>query len=76
MLTARFIALPTITLAQSEVADQLEVAWPDAPNWVLQESTDLVTWTTSPRAITTLDGKRSVSVDTNAGQVYFRLKFQ
>jgi hypothetical protein len=76
MLTARFIALPNITLAQSTVANQLEVTWPDAPNWVLQESTDLLTWTTSTRAIATLDGKRSVSVDTNADQVYFRLKFQ
>jgi hypothetical protein len=75
-LTARFIALPTITMAPAAEPGKLLVSWPDAPGWVLQESAELATWAASTRTITTLNGQRSVTVDASIGKVFFRLKYQ
>ena len=75
-LTARFIALPKITMAPAAEPDMLVVSWPDAPGWVLQESAELATWAASTRTITTVNGQRSVTVDASAGKVFFRLKYQ
>ncbi len=76
LLTARFITLPKITMATAAEPGKQVVSWPDAPGWVLQESAELATWATTTRAITTLNGQRSVTVDASAGKVFFRLKYQ
>jgi hypothetical protein len=73
LLTAQFIALPKLAIAPAATPGQLDFTWPDAPGWVLQESPDLMTWTTSTRTVTTTGGQNSVSVLTSEGQTFFRL---
>ncbi len=72
-LTARFAALPKIDSSPAAIPGQLLFIWPDTPDWVLLESTDLKTWATSVRTVTTTGGQNSVSVQTNEGQTFFRL---
>ena len=76
LLTARFITLPTVAVTPAATPGQLAVTWPDAPGWVLQESGNLAGWATSARIITTINGQRSITVNTSEGQVFFRLKYQ
>jgi uncharacterized repeat protein (TIGR02543 family) len=76
LLTARFIALPAISMAPAAAPDQLTVSWPDAPGWVLQESADLAGWAASTRPITILNGQCSVTIFPSAGRVFFRLKYE
>jgi uncharacterized repeat protein (TIGR02543 family) len=75
-LTARFIALPKITMAPGAAPGQIVFTWPDAPGWSLEESINLSGWATSARTITTLGGQRSVTVSASEGRVFFRLKYQ
>lgn len=72
-LTARFAALPKIDTSPAPTPGQLIFTWPNTPDWVLQESSDLVTWTTSTRTINTSGGKNSVSLQTSAGRTFIRL---
>jgi uncharacterized repeat protein (TIGR02543 family) len=76
LLTARFAALPSIAIAPAPAPGQLVFTWPDVPNWVLKESPDLVTWTTSTRTVTASGGQKSVTVTTDEGRVFFRLAYQ
>jgi uncharacterized repeat protein (TIGR02543 family) len=76
LLTARFVALPAITVAPAAGAGQLVFTWPDAPGWSLEESINLSGWAASTRDITTLGGQRSITVSTSEGRVFFRLKYQ
>lgn len=76
LLTARFAALPSITVNAAPTPGQLVFTWPDSPHWVLKESHNLVTWTTSTRLITTSGGQNSVTVTTDEGRVFFRLAYQ
>jgi hypothetical protein len=73
LLTARFIALPSLAITPAITPGQLDLSWPDAPGWVLEESDNLATWGTSTRTITTSNGQRSVTVDTSGGKTFFRL---
>jgi hypothetical protein len=75
-LTARFIALPKIAMVPAAEPGKLVISWPDAAGWVLQESGDLAGWAATTRTITTLNGQRSVTVDTGVGLGFFRLKYQ
>lgn len=75
-LTARFVALPKIVVTPAPVPGQLDFIWPDTPNWVLKESSDLSTWVTSTRPITTSGGQNSVTVTTSGGSVFFRLSYE
>jgi Divergent InlB B-repeat domain len=75
-LIARFAALPKLVATPAVTPGQLVFTWPDTPNWVLKESPDLTTWTTSTRTITTTGGQKSVTVNASEGRVFFRLLYQ
>ncbi len=75
-LTARFTALPALTPAPGPVPGQIILTWPDVPNWVLNESPDLIMWATTVRPITTLNGMNSVTVSASERRGYFRLAYQ
>jgi hypothetical protein len=75
-LIARFAALPRITAAAAPTPGQIVFTWPDTPDWVLKESPDLATWTTSTRTVTTTGGQNSVTVNASEGRVFFRLQHQ
>ncbi len=74
-LVANFSEIPKMIPAPAGDAAHLVVAWPEnAVGYALEESTDLVTWTPSSRAITTEAGQKSVVVPTAGANTYFRLK--
>jgi hypothetical protein len=75
-LTARFVALPTLTSAPGAAPGQIVLSWADAPNWVLKESADLLTWTTTTRTITTINGVNSVTISASERRGLFRLSYQ
>lgn len=75
-LTARFAVLPKIVKAASADPSKVAFTWPDNPSWVLKESSDLVTWTTSARPITTSNGQNSVTANKSEGHVFFQLVYQ
>ncbi len=74
-IVANFSEMPKVIPVPAGDAAHLIVVWPEnAVGYVLEESTDLVTWTPSSRAITTAAGQKSVSVPTTGANTYFRLK--
>ena len=75
-LIARFAALPKIVTTPAPTPGQLVFTWPDTPNWVLTESSDLATWKNSTRPVTTTGGQNSVTVNPSEGRVFFRLSYQ
>lgn len=73
---AKFAALPKISLLPQTAPGQLVFTWPDTPDWVLQESPDLTIWTTTTRPTDTNGVQKSITLDTNEGQVFFRLSYE
>jgi hypothetical protein len=68
------IQRPPIALAPSATPGQFALAWPEtATGWLLQESPDLVTWTLSTRAITTVGGQKTILINTAGPNTFFRL---
>jgi len=74
-LVANFIAIPVSDIHETENPNEMEFEWPEtATGWVLQESTDLVNWTTSTRQVTVTGGKKRTRISTlNVPGVFFRL---
>ena len=75
VLTAGFIAVPAVTLAPSAPgSNTLRLAWPaNAAGWSLEESIDLVHWTSSTRVPTTNGDQKEVSINPTEPKRYFRL---
>ena len=74
-LVAQFNPIPDVELTPGAVGSGVHMlSWPDAdPYWVLQESTDLVTWVNSPRSVTASGGRKAASANTSVGKRFFRL---
>ena len=73
-LVANFSELPKMIPAPAGDASQFTVSWPEsAIGYVLEESTDLVTWNPSARPVTTAAGQKSVTVPVGGPNTYFRL---
>ncbi len=71
---ANFLKIPALTMIYSTTPGQIQLDWPSASTgWVLQESTNLVTWTNSTRAITTGGGQNIVTLTPAGAGVFFRL---
>ena len=65
--------IPALTAARPSPGT-LNLSWPaDQTGWVLQESTDLITWVDSARAVTTSGGAKSVTINGTGGCCFFRL---
>lgn len=75
-LVARFAALPKIIASGAVASGQVTFTWPETPDWVLIESSDLVTWTPSIRTINTANGQNAVSIPSSIGRLFFRLSHQ
>jgi uncharacterized repeat protein (TIGR02543 family) len=74
-LVANFSELPKAVVAPTITPGEFTVTWPEAAaGYALEESTDLVTWTASPRPVTTSGGQKSVTVAAGGPNTYFRLK--
>lgn len=72
---ANFHPLPVLGITPA-IAGEFSITWPDTlAGWVLQESPDLSpeSWVDSARPLTTSGGKRSVTIITNDGRMFFRL---
>ena len=74
MLLANFAFMPKIALGAAATPGTISLAWPNsATGWTLQESTDLVTWTTSTRDFTNSGGQISITVTPAGRRTFFRL---
>jgi hypothetical protein len=72
-LVASFAALPALTLA-APLPGSIIVTWPaGATDWFLEESTDLVSWATSTRTITVVNGQYQVIVPISETMRFFHL---
>ena len=72
-LSANFELMPKLNVAAA-TANTRTFKWPaTATGWVLQESSDLTTWVNSTRAIAPVGGENTVTTNTAAGPVFFRL---
>jgi len=74
-LVAVFNPIPDVEMTPGAPgSDVLMLSWPDAdPYWVLQESTDLVTWVSSARPVSASGGRKAASASTTVGRRFFRL---
>lgn len=71
-LTANYLAIPQLTATPN--GNQIVISWPAADaDWILQESTDLVTWVDSVRPATTTGAQKSVSASAGGAGGFFRL---
>ena len=72
-LVATFSVIPSLVADAGVPGSQtMIISWPTASaGWVLEESTDLMTWVPSPLVIITSGARQSVSVDTTAGACRF-----
>ena len=72
-LVATFSAIPALVAdAAAPGSNTLIISWPTASaGWVLEESSDLMTWTPSALVIVTSGGRQTVSVDTAVGGCRF-----
>ena len=65
-------AIPKIT-STPVAGGNLQLTWmSDTTGWVLQESTDLLTWITSTQVVTTTGNASSVTIS-NPGGIFYRL---
>ncbi len=74
-LVANFSAFPPLAAARGAAgAHVMVLSWPaSSAGWILQESADLATWTSSARAIVTNGGQKTVTVSTAGAGRFFRL---
>jgi Divergent InlB B-repeat domain/Putative Ig domain len=74
-LVANFLAIPASGIHETENPDELEFEWPEVNDgWVLQESTDMVTWVNSTREVIISGGMRRARISTlDVPGVFFRL---
>jgi hypothetical protein len=74
-LVANFIALPALTAAVADPgSNELIVSWPAAnAGWILEESSNLATWTVSTRPVVVEAGQNKVTVPVSGAGSYFRL---
>jgi hypothetical protein len=66
--------LPLLTITHSGTS--VIVSWPDTGSYTLQQNSNLAAtagWTTSSYSITTASGTNSVTVNSPAGNLFFRL---
>ncbi len=74
-LVANFNPFPTVVMIPGAAGSQaIVLSWSNAdPNWVLQESIDLVTWVDSTRPVTPVAGRRACTASTAVSGCFFRL---
>jgi len=65
---------PPLSLARAGATNVL-LSWPAAsPGWVLEKSGDLVTWTPAGGSVVLQSGQNTVTVPSQPGRQYFRLR--
>ena len=74
-LVAVFNPIPDVAMTPGAPGSDVQLlSWSDAdPYWILQESTDLVTWVNSPRPVSASGGRKAATANTSAGNRFFRL---
>ena len=73
-LVANFTPIPVPMTLTNSSGTSLSFSWnPAATGWVLQESADLISWTSSTQAIITNGSQRSIQVSPLTGNKFFRL---
>jgi uncharacterized repeat protein (TIGR02543 family) len=74
-LVAVFNPVPDVAMTPGAPGSDVQLlSWSAAdPYWVLQESTDLVTWVNSPRPVSASGGRKAASANTSVGNRFFRL---
>lgn len=74
-LVANFAAVPVITILPLDApVGNLLFYWPSAPNWILEESSNLTNWLTSSETIISDGGLSGFSVAAGPGSRFFRLR--
>ena len=73
-LVANFALNPVPMTMSNPSRTNLSFSWnPAATGWVLQESSDLISWTNSTRPLTTNGSQRSLTITPQGGNKFFRL---
>lgn len=70
---ANFLAIPPVAMSAT-AGGGMKLSWPAADaGWILEESTDLQTWTPSAQPLTNINGQNSVNINTSGSKCFFRL---
>lgn len=73
-LVANFAPIPVPMAMTNSSRTNLSFSWnPAATGWVLQESSDMISWTNSIRPLTTNGSQRSFALTPQGGNKFFRL---
>lgn len=73
-LVANFALIPVPMSLSNPSRTNLAFAWNSAATgWVLQESSDMISWTNSTRPLTTNGSQRSLTITPQGGNKFFRL---
>jgi len=73
-LVANFALIPVPMSLSNPSHTNLAFSWnPAVAGWVLQESSDMITWSNSTRPLTTNGSQRSLAITPQGGNKFFRL---
>ena len=73
-LVANFAPIPVPMSMSNPSRTNLSFSWnPAATGWVLQESSDMISWTNSTRPLATNGSQRSLTITPQGGNKFFRL---